>query len=198
GSVSVLNFHYARPAAVALNRDLGCVIADDETGFLGIEPAPYRAEAWRFLLAGGGVFSHLDYGFTVDHPAGDADLPTGTPGSGGPLLRRQLGWMHRFLEEAAIWDLHPVPLEAVGDAEASSAAAADGDRAVGWCAPGAPPLVLDRSAGTWRIDWYDPATGVHIGQGSIVHPGGAMRLDPPEAGVEAVFRVERRRGHGDT
>ncbi|UCE47234.1 MAG: hypothetical protein JSW47_16720, partial [Phycisphaerales bacterium] len=43
--VSIFNFHYAKPPdAVADNYGLNKVIGDDETGFAGSEPGPYRRE----------------------------------------------------------------------------------------------------------------------------------------------------------
>ncbi|MGH9360873.1 MAG: hypothetical protein ACRD2T_03085, partial [Thermoanaerobaculia bacterium] len=63
--VSILNFHYASPpAAVAENYHLRRPIAFDESGFRGPQDAPYRTEAWEFLVAGGAVYSNLDYSYT--------------------------------------------------------------------------------------------------------------------------------------
>jgi len=83
--VSILNFHYAwPPGAVALNYDLGRVIGDNETGFRGTGDFPYRREAWAFLVAGGGLYSNLDYTFTVGHEDGTYELPPKQPGGGAP------------------------------------------------------------------------------------------------------------------
>lgn len=88
GSVSILNFHAATADAVRLNYDLGKVIADDETGGADRSDRKYRTEGWNFILAGGGVYDHLDFSFTPEHPDGTAvPLPPGTPGGGGPELR---------------------------------------------------------------------------------------------------------------
>jgi hypothetical protein len=53
-----------------MNLGLNKVIADDETGFRGKDDGLCRSEGWDFLLAGGGVYSNLDYSFTPGHPAG--------------------------------------------------------------------------------------------------------------------------------
>ena len=72
-AVRLFNFHYATPPdVIALNAGLNAAIGDDETGFRGNDDRVYRTEAWEFLLAGGGVFSNLDYSFTVAHPDGTA------------------------------------------------------------------------------------------------------------------------------
>jgi PA14 domain len=97
-AVSVFNFHYATPPdAVAWNAHLGKVIGDNETGFRGVEDAPYRMEAWEFILAGGGLFNHLDYSFTAGHEDGTFRFPPTQPGGGGPTIRRQLRVLRDFV-----------------------------------------------------------------------------------------------------
>lgn len=96
--VSILNFHYATPpTAVDLNFGLKMVIGDNETGFAGIEDKSYRTEAWDFLLAGGGLFNHLDYSFTTDFENGAWPIPQGQPGGGGKNLRLQFKILKDFL-----------------------------------------------------------------------------------------------------
>ena len=106
-AVSICNFDYAIPDAVMENRHLNRVIADDETGFSGQLETPYRKEAWAFLLAGGGLFSHLDYSFTTSFPNGKAPTIGATPDYGSEDLRRQLAFMRSFLEEIEVWRLRP-------------------------------------------------------------------------------------------
>src|SRR5437588_10028814 len=57
----------------------------------------YRAVGWALLLAGGSVYSNLDYSFTADHEDGTAKVVAPTPGGGGPALRSQLAILKRFL-----------------------------------------------------------------------------------------------------
>ena len=94
--VSIFNFHYAKPPkAVTENYGLNKVIGDDETGFAGSEPKPYRLEGWDFIIAGGAVFDNLDYSFTVGHEDGTAEI--NAPGSGGPVLHKQLEILKDFI-----------------------------------------------------------------------------------------------------
>jgi hypothetical protein len=96
--ISIFNFHYATPPdAVTWNAHLKGVIGDNETGFRGTADAPYRMEAWEFLLAGGGLYNNLDYSFTVGHEDGTFVFPPTQPGGGGPTLRRQLGTLRDFI-----------------------------------------------------------------------------------------------------
>ncbi len=97
--VSIFNFHYARPPkTVDMNYALNKVIGDDETGFQGTGDFVYRAEAWEFLLAGGGLFNNLDYSFTVDHPNGSAKVVDPTPGGGGRDYRAQISFLKDRIE----------------------------------------------------------------------------------------------------
>src|SRR5262245_9698906 len=97
--VSVLNFHAAKQDAVRLNYNLNKVIAFDESGGADRSDRKYRTEGWNFILAGGSVYDHLDFSFTIDRPDGSAvPLPPRTPGGGGPELRRQLRILKQFIE----------------------------------------------------------------------------------------------------
>ena len=88
--ISIFNFHYASPPnTVAMNYGLQKVIGDNETGFRGTNDGPYRMEAWDFMVAGGGLFNHLDYSFVAGFEDGTFVYPASQPGGGNPLLRRQ-------------------------------------------------------------------------------------------------------------
>jgi hypothetical protein len=97
-AISIFNFHYASPpTAVEANWPLNKVIGDNETGFRGTNDAPYRTEAWDFILAGGGLFNHLDYSFAVGHEDGTFVYPAKQPGGGNPAFRRQMRVLRDFI-----------------------------------------------------------------------------------------------------
>src|SRR5208282_5362348 len=102
----VVNFHYAYPEAVLLNYGLGKAISYDETGFLGRDDAPYRRQAWNFMLSGGSVFDSLDYSFSTGREDGTDTGPNG-PGGGSPALRQQLRILSEFLRNLPLEDLEP-------------------------------------------------------------------------------------------
>jgi hypothetical protein len=56
----------------------------------------YRTEGWDFIIAGGGIYSSLDYSFSTSHPDGTL---TGykSPGGGSRDLRRQLRILKDFI-----------------------------------------------------------------------------------------------------
>lgn len=96
-AVSIYNFHHAAPAdAVAANYALNRVIGDNETGFRGRENLPYRTEAWDCIIAGGALFSSLDYSFTPAQPDGTF-LDYKSPGGGNPEFRKQLRVLKDFI-----------------------------------------------------------------------------------------------------
>jgi len=97
-AVSIFNFHYATPPeTVAMNYHLNKVIGDDETGFRGTNDAPYRTEAWDFILAGGGLYNNLDYSFVAGHENGTFVYPASQPGGGNPTFRRQIKILSDFI-----------------------------------------------------------------------------------------------------
>ncbi len=105
--VSLFNFHYSTPPdSVALNAQLGKAIGDDETGFRGTGDLAYRTEGWDFLLAGGALYSNLDYSFSCKHPDGTAKITT-SPGGGGPALRRQLQILKEFMDGLDFVSMRP-------------------------------------------------------------------------------------------
>jgi hypothetical protein len=97
-AVSLFNFHYATPPdAVAENAALNKVIGDDETGFNGNDDLAYRTEAWDFILAGGGLFNHLDYSFVAGQEDGTFAYPKTQPGGGSAAFRKQMKVLREFI-----------------------------------------------------------------------------------------------------
>jgi hypothetical protein len=111
--VDLLNFHYALPEAVTWNLGHRKIIGFDETGFAGVSPAdredrPYRLGAWRFMMAGGGLFNHLDHSFNVGHEDG-SDSKSISRGGGSHALRQQIATLGRFLHSFDLTRLRPDP-----------------------------------------------------------------------------------------
>lgn len=97
-TVSILNFHYAfPPAAVGDNYHLQLPIGFDET-FDGYHAPNRRREAWAFLLAGGAVYSNLDWSFATDDLTGLGRNPTGRRVS-GKEIRDQLQVLKRIMAD---------------------------------------------------------------------------------------------------
>ncbi|HEX9018157.1 MAG TPA: cellulase family glycosylhydrolase [Anaerolineaceae bacterium] len=193
--VSICNFHYATPDAVKENYHLHKVIAYDETGFMGQLADPYRRDAWNFLLAGGGIFSHLDYSFTTAHPGGTAQITGNTPGYGGADLRGQLSFLRSFLEDLCIWDMRPyneifawfagrVPAQVM-------------------CEPGRVYLIyfseggmginhlLSIPPGSYSLDWIDPIHRQVFLTNTADHDGGYLQVHLPGYLGDLVLKITK-------
>ena len=161
-AVSILNFHYATPPdTVALNYALNRVIGDDETGFRGTHDAPYRTEAWDFMLAGGGLYNNLDYSFTVGHEDGTFAYPSTQPGGGNPAFRRQMKVLGEFVRGLDFIHMAPDPSVIRGGIPAGGTARA-------LVKPGSAIALYVRnegSTGPWSARWTGfidpPATGTY-------------------------------------
>jgi hypothetical protein len=193
--VSILNFHYAKPpTAVAENYHLNRAIGDDETGFAGDERVkPYRLEAWDFIVAGGAVFSNLDYSFTVGHEAGDA--PINAPGGGGPELRRQLQILKEFIHDFDFLRMRP------DDSLVKNALPKDVTARV-LCEPGQAyavyvngsslaKLSLDLPDGQYGAEWVNTKTGRLENALPIKHDGGTHTLQVPAYTDDIALRIRR-------
>jgi hypothetical protein len=105
---SLFLFHDTRtPTHVTLNYQLGKPIGINENGVDGIDAAPYRIQAWQYLMAGGAVAIGLDYSFTTDHPDGTFTVPRAQPGGGNEELRRELGILLAFMDGLEIPSMVP-------------------------------------------------------------------------------------------
>jgi len=183
-AVSIFNFHYCRPPdAVKMNWDLGRVIGDNETGFLGSADSTYRTEGWGFILSGGALYNNLDYSFSASHPDGTL---TGyiSPGGGSPELRKQLGILARFMRSFDF--VHMAP-----DSTVVAGGLPEGATVRVLSEPGkqyalyihgcnsAPGVQLNLPAGRYSFEWLDTKSGLVTASGHVEHHGGTAVLGSP-------------------
>ena len=180
-AISIFNFHYAFPQAVSENYHLNKVIGFNETGFAGRSDTIYRRQAWRFLMAGGGLFNQLDYSFSVGSEDGH-DTSYSAPGGGSPALRRQLRILRKFFEELDFIRLRP-DYEIVAAAPgASTRALSDGKTQ--WVVYYEPmslsnnEMRLNLPAGNYQAVWREVTTGSilkseKVTNGQLIVPAGA-------------------------
>lgn len=206
--VSVFNFHYATPpTTVELNYPLKCPIGDDETGFKGTGDRAYRTEGWDFLVAGGAVYSNLDYSFSCKHPDGTFKVTT-SPGGGGPELRRQLGILKQFLDGFDFVKMKPdntvirgqkLTPEPVakgakpGPAPTARVLAERGRQYAVYVRGGvAAELTLELPAGSYRAEWLNPRTGQVDRAEDFRHEGGERTLTAPAYREDIALRIPRK------
>jgi hypothetical protein len=168
-NISIFNFHYTYPAAAHENYHLNKVIGFNETGFAGRLDATYRRQAWRFLMAGGGLFNHLDYSFSAGAENGQ-DTTYKAPGGGSPELRKQLGAMKRFFNQISFINLKPDLTSVVASPGASTWTLSDGSKAwvtyVECNAKKTYDIKTNIPKGNYEMTWTDALTGKVIGKGA--------------------------------
>jgi len=194
GLVSIFNFHYATPPdAVTMNYGLDRVIADDETGFKGTGDDIYRMEAWDFLLAGGGIFDHLDYSFTAGHEDGTFALPPKQPGGGGVALRRQFAILKAFLESFDFVHMKPDTHVVKGPLPkgVTDRALSEPGKAYAIYVRGKEmtDLKLDLPAGNYRIEWINPVTGKTLNQAELKQSSEPAILHCPSGLSDVALRI---------
>jgi dienelactone hydrolase len=206
--VSILNFHAATTDSVRLNYSSNRIIAFDETGGADRGDRKYRTEGWDWILAGGGVYDHLDFAFMIDHPDGSAvPLPPGTPGGGGPELRRQLRVLKEFIESFAFIRMKPdnttiksnritVPKAAgsPGPWKATVQALSEpGEAYAVYVNSGKQAeLVMELPAAKYKAEWINPKTGHEEKIETFSHSGGDRTVSSPEYSEDIALRVTRQ------
>jgi len=201
-SASVYNFHYCTPPdAVKMNFRLGRVIGNDETGFKGSADAPYAPDGWEFILAGGAVYSNLDYSFYPGREDGSG--APDAPGGGAPALRRSLAALKAFIESFDFVRMAPDEAAIVGLVPAEKAAASPADKARDPKAPSPKPATVRAMAekgkqyavfirgatpagvclalppGAYKAEWVNIWTGAVEKADSFNHAGGPKELAVP-------------------
>jgi hypothetical protein len=195
--VSIFNFHYAKPpTAVTENYGLNKAIADDETGFAGSDPKPYRLEAWDFVIAGGAVFDNLDYSFTVGHEDGTAKIDA--PGGGGAVLHRQLEILRDFITGFNFLRMKPdnsVIKNGVPKGATARALVEKGRAYAIYINGGSQAnLVIELPAGRYRAEWVNTKTGKIDKQETFRHSGGNRMVRSPRYTDDIAFRSQSARG----
>lgn len=211
--IDIYNFHYAAPPdTVALNLHLERPIGDNETGFRGTNDAPYRMEAWDFIVAGGALFSHLDYSFTVGHEDGTFPYPSSQPGGGNASLRRSFRALRTFIESVPFLQMKPdnaVISGGVPDSHTARALVEPGRVVAAYLRPrvtskdsvnpgndGTRPVRLefDLPEGTWRAEWIDPKTGSVLKDERVRKTAGLefLTVESPSFREDIALRLTRR------
>ena len=191
-AVSIFNFHYSSPPdSVAMNYALNRVIADDETGFKGSDDSPYGPDGWDFILAGGAVYSNLDYSFTAERPDGTA--PPKAPGGGSAALRRQLGALRAFMDALDFVKMAPDAAVIKGGVPPGATARVLAERgkqyAVFLRGGREARLVLDLPAGTYKAEWVNTGSGAVEKSETFTHAGGPRTLASPPYDADIALRV---------
>jgi len=202
-AVSIFNFHYASPPdTVAMNYGLNKVIGDNETGFRGTNDLPYRVEAWSFILAGGGLFNHLDYSFVAGREDGTFVYPAKQPGGGNPDFREQMKVLRDFINSFDFVKMKP--LNSVLSARASvgprAYVLAEPDKAYAiYLAPdGEKPtpreavVSLELPSGSYRAEWVNPLSGKVDKCGTVKSQKNLVTLTSPHYREDIALKLIKK------
>ena len=209
--VSIFNFHYASPPdTVGMNYGLQRAIGDNETGFRGTNDAPYRMEAWDFMVAGGALFNHLDYSFVAGHEDGSFVYPASQPGGGNAVFRKQMRILRETMGGFNLVRMRPAP-------EVVKGSLPEGASARVLCEPGKDYLVyvrsglgatkakprqtsfvagevkfgLDLPKGVYQVEWVDTKSGKAVRGENFEHGGGVREFGVPAFEEDVAGRVRR-------
>ena len=192
-AVSIHNFHAAKPEFVTTNYHLNKVIGDNETGGSARDDATYRKEGWQFILAGGAIFSHLDFSFATTHPRGTF-VDHKAPGGGSPALRKQLAILKRFIEGFDFVRMRPDPsLVKIGVPDKGRAfALVEPGVAYALYVNGRGPveLAIELPKGTYRMAWLRPTDGTTQNSEAFQHGGGPKNLQSPEFSEDIALSIK--------
>ncbi len=198
---------YVRPAATALEKD-----CDVRKPFLNVESdyygfgltKPYtidqvRAEGWWFMLRGGAGTISLNGEFFRGQETGSKN----TRGQIAPQRRA----LRRFMERFDLAGIEAFPGLGSVPADTIAAAIAEPGKQYGLYLchgkPGPHHFVTVRGsyrdsmvfkavpAGTYRLRWFDPATGSRRGEAMVTWKGGDMEIKTPAYELDIALRINR-------
>jgi hypothetical protein len=185
-----------------MNYHLGSVIGDNETGFNGIEDATYRTEAWDFIMAGGGLFNHLDYSFTTDNEDGTDIIEPGQPGGGGKTLRYQFRILAEFIKSFDYVNMTPLQGEKIRLPQETfttvqSLAKEDDLLAVYLhrkdTVSAESAFEIDLRAGSYNLTWLDTKTAMETKATFKGHKGGWLKVNSPAYIEDIALRIEKKK-----
>jgi len=163
--------------------------------------ADSRLEAWEFMGGGGASFNQLNGRYTVADPAG------GT--ADNAQLLRSLQNLKAFLDSFDLCKMHPDrslvlsgvsagahwrAISEVGKQYALYLHHGKGGRGQFYVAvPGKyhESLLLRLPAGSYNIDWVDPATGAVIRSENLHHQGGLRSFPAPSYTLDLALSIKR-------
>lgn len=170
------------------------------TWYEGDKAGAVRVEAWEFIVGGGSGFNNLNGVYTVRDPAGRA--PDNKP------VLTAVQALKQFIESFDFLKMRPdrsflvsgIPAGAYyrGIAEPGEQYALYHHHSklkeyVYKVVPGAyeEKLTLELPAGSYRVDWVDPASGAVLEAHTLTHPGGRSAVSTPRHAVDVALRVRR-------
>jgi len=196
-AVSVLNFHYAfPPVCVPDNYQWNRPLGFDETAD-GCNAPDRRREAWAFMLAGGAVYSNLDWSFAIDDLTGLGRNPPGKRQS-GKEVREQLRILLETIKSFDFINARPINDKHFGDVPQEIGVYGlfiEGqDYIFYWLKRQKTAIEKTRfsiPSGEYLMKFINPLDGQTIAQRSLQHAGGDLSINLPAFPDDLVVRITR-------
>lgn len=195
-SVSIYNFHYSDDKAILANYHLNKPIGCNETGVRAWNDDFYRKEAWLNILAGGGIYNHLDMTFSVGHEKGTLSYSKVQPAGGSAQLRGQLKILKDFIH-----DFDFIRMKPAGTVVKKFFGVND----FRWVALGEPGetyaiyfvvdimngVGLDVPPNRYKAEWVNPGNGIIEKEQIIEHDRGLLNLSHHVLNHDIALRITR-------
>jgi hypothetical protein len=157
-------------------------------------------EGWDFIIAGGGLFNHLDYSFVAGHEDGSFQYPSTQPGGGSAALRRQLRILSKFIDDFEFWKMKPdnSVIKSGVPGGVSARALVDPGRAYAvYIRPKVDAeqhttvetLVVELPAGDYRAEWLNVLDGKVASSLRFNHAGGQKSLEAPSYELDVALGI---------
>ena len=186
-NVSIYNVHYGNYMQALNNQGLNKVLAlDEDWDFPWFDDYAVRSYGWKWIMAGGGLYNHLDPTFQNGYWSGNGtELAEefGRRSWGSAAVRAQLGYCNAFISSLPFISMAPNSSCVVSVPGGGTALAlAENGRAYA-------VYIFDGSTGnltlnlpaatTYTAIWKSTTTGLELSTSSFSHSGGNTTLASP-------------------
>ncbi len=196
-NISIYTVHYGNYTQAQNNQGLNKVLSlDEDWDFPWYDDYAVRSYGWKWIMAGGGVFNHLDPSFQNGHWSGNGTelaIQWGRTSWGSAAARAQLGYCRAFVSSLPFISMQPNASCIVSVPNGGSALAlAQHGQAYGVYIYGGSTgnltLNLPASSGYTAI-WMSTTSGSVLSSESFPHSGGNKTLATPSFSGDIALKV---------
>ncbi len=196
-NISIYNFHYAYSHTQALNsQSLNKVLSlDEDWDFEWYDDYAVRSYGWKWIMAGGGLYQHLDPTFQNGHWSGDgigeAQGCCGRISWGSVESRAQIGYCNAFINSLPFISMAPSTSCIVSAPGMALALAQSGQAYAVYIYDGSTgDLTLNLPpASNYTATWASTTSGLVLSTSSFSHCGGNKVLASPSFRGDIAIKV---------
>ena len=196
-NISIYNVHYGNYTQAQNNQSLNKVIGlDEDWDFPWYDDYAVRSYGWKWIMAGGGLYSHLDPTFQNGYWSGNGtELAEefGRRSWGSAAIRAQLGYCNAFISSLPFISMAPRTsciVSAPGGGSALALAQSGEAYAVYIYGGSTGNLTLNLpAASNYTATWISTITGSVLSTSSFSHSGGHVTLTSPSFSGDIALKV---------